>query len=79
MLPQGIEPDSCQTLTILTILTELSRIDIFLKDLGTQCVLYTNICTNKYCKCILKLLRLVSVLIHHLQGVTVVLANVMNY
>jgi len=37
---------------------------------NTACVLlYTNICTNKYCKFILKLLRHVTVLIHHLQGV----------
>jgi hypothetical protein len=33
------------------------------------CSLCTNICTNKYCKLILKSLRLVSVLIHLLQGV----------
>ena len=37
VIPQGIEPDSCQTLTILTILTELSRLDRCLKDSGTQC------------------------------------------
>jgi hypothetical protein len=36
---------------------------------GTFRLLYTNICTNKYGKFILKLLRHVSVLIHHLQGV----------
>jgi len=34
-----------------------------------KCLLYTNIHTNKYCKFILKLLRHVSVSIHHLQGV----------
>ena len=32
-------------------------------------LLYTNICTNKWCKYISKLLRRVSVLIRHLQGV----------
>jgi hypothetical protein len=35
----------------------------------SKCLLYTNICTNKQRKFILKLLRHVSVLIHHLQGV----------
>ena len=32
-------------------------------------LLYANICTNKWCKFMLKILGHVSVLIHHLQGV----------
>jgi len=31
---------------------------------NNKCLLYTNICTNKWCKFILNML-----LIHHLQGV----------
>jgi len=34
-----------------------------------KCLLYTNICTNKWCKFVLKLLRHVSVSIHHPQTV----------
>ena len=34
-----------------------------------KCLLYTNKCTSKWCKFVLKLLRQVSVLIHHPQGV----------
>ena len=34
-----------------------------------QCLLYTDICTNKYSTVTLKVLRHVSVLIHHLRGV----------
>jgi len=34
---------------------------------NNKCLLYTNIFTNKWCKFILKLLRHVSTLIHHLQ------------
>ena len=34
-----------------------------------KCLLYSNICTNKWCKFILKLLRYVLVLIYHLQEV----------
>jgi hypothetical protein len=37
--------------------------------LNNKCLLYTNMCTNKWCQFILKLLRHVSALIHHLQGV----------
>jgi hypothetical protein len=47
--------------------------------LNNKCLLYTNICTNRYCKFILILLRHVSVLIHHLQGVYELLAKVVNY
>ena len=42
---------------------------VFIPCISNNCFLYTNICTNKWCKFILKLLRHVSVLIHHLQGV----------
>ena len=37
--------------------------------LNNKCLLYTNICTNKWGKFMLKLLQRVSVLIHHFQGV----------
>jgi len=37
--------------------------------MNNKCLFYTNICINKYCKLTLKLLRHVSVLKHHLQGV----------
>ena len=39
------------------------------KDVDINVYLYINICIYKWCKFILKLLRHVSVLIHHLQGV----------
>jgi len=47
--------------------------------LNNKCLLCINICTNKWCKFILKLLRHVSVLIHHLESLQVMLAKVMNY
>jgi hypothetical protein len=42
---------------------------VALLDTKYSCSLYSNVYTNKQCKLILKLLRHVSVLIHHLQGV----------
>lgn len=44
-------------------------VSVFQQQLCFNCLLYTYICTNKWCKFILKILWHVSVLIHLLQGV----------
>lgn len=44
-------------------------VSLFQQQLCNNCLLYTDMCTKRCCKFILKLLWHVSVSIHHLQGV----------